>query len=105
LNALYISENDTVVFAGLNGLMGRACYLSAAAPVIFHILARATSYQDAVERNILAGGDSAGRAILIGAIMGRIHGVATDSGIPLSWVLKLKDGARVWQDCEALGAH
>ncbi|MEP1768354.1 MAG: ADP-ribosylglycohydrolase family protein [Sulfitobacter sp.] len=105
LNALNTPENDTTVFAGINGLMGRACYLTAAAPVIFHILARATSYQDAVERNILAGGDSAGRSILLGAIMARVHGVGTDTGIPLSWVLELEDGAEIWRECETLGAR
>ncbi|MEP2892704.1 ADP-ribosylglycohydrolase family protein [Tateyamaria sp.] len=104
LNALNTTEDDTVVFAGLNGLMGRACYLSAASPVVFHILARSSSYQEAIERNILAAGDTAGRAIMLGAIMGRVHGVATPTGVPLSWVLKLKDGAAVLQDCETLAA-
>jgi ADP-ribosylglycohydrolase len=102
LNALNITEDCSVVFAGINGLMGRACYLSAAGPVMFHILARSTSYQDAVERNILAGGDSAGRSIMIGAIMARIHGVATDTGVPLSWVLELEGGDEVWRNCKAL---
>ncbi|MEP3440826.1 MAG: ADP-ribosylglycohydrolase family protein [Sulfitobacter sp.] len=105
LNALNTSEEDSVVFAGLNGLMGRACYLPAAGPVMFHILARSASYQEAIERNILAGGDSAGRSIMIGAIMARIHGVATETGVPLSWVLKLEDGAKVWQDCVALAGE
>jgi len=102
LNALNTTEDDSVVFAGINGLMGRACYLSAAAPVIFHILARSVSYQDAIERNILAGGDSAGRSIMIGAIMARIHGVATNTGVPLSWVLELEDDEKVWQNCKIL---
>jgi ADP-ribosylglycohydrolase len=105
LNALNTSEDDTVVFAGINGLMGRACYLSAAGPVMFHILARSTSYQEAIERNILAAGDTAGRAIMLGAIMARIHGVATPTGVPLSWVLQLKDGAEIWQECKTLAAH
>ena len=102
LNALNTTEDDTVVFAGLNGPMGRACYLSAAGPVMFHILARCTSYQEAIERNILAGGDTAGRAIMLGAILGRIHGVATSTGVPLSWILQLKEGAEIWQECETL---
>ncbi|MEP5153276.1 ADP-ribosylglycohydrolase family protein [Planktotalea sp.] len=102
LNALNTTEDCSIVFAGINGLMGRACYLSAAGPVIFHILARSTSYQDAIERNILAGGDSAGRSIMIGAIMARIHGVATDKGVPLSWVLELEGGDKVWRDCKIL---
>ena len=104
LNALITTEHDSTVFAGLNGLMGRACYLSAAGPVMFHILARSGSYQEAIERNILAAGDTAGRAIMMGAIMARVHGVATPTGIPLSWVLQLKDGAQVWDDCETLAA-
>lgn len=104
LNALNTSEDDSVVFAGLNGLMGRACYLPAAGPVMFHILARSASYQEAIERNILAAGDTAGRAIMLGAIMARIHGVATPTGVPLSWVLQLKDGAAIWQECETLAA-
>ena len=105
LNALRTDENDSTVFAGLNGLMGRACYLSAAGPVMFHILARSGSYQDAIERNILAAGDTAGRAIMIGAIMARIHGIATPTGVPLSWALQLKDGAKVWQDCLTLASR
>ena len=104
LDALNTTEDDSVVFAGLNGLMGRACYLPAAGPVMFHILARSASYQEAIERNILAAGDTAGRAIMIGAIMARIHGVATPMGVPLSWVLQLKDGAEIWQECQTLAA-
>ena len=103
LDALNTTEDDSVVFAGINGLMGRACYLPAAGPVMFHILARSESYQEAVERNILAAGDTAGRAIMIGAIMARVYGVASSKGVPLSWVLKLKEGAEVWNDCKSLG--
>ena len=72
---------------------------------MFHTLARSSSYQEAVERNILAAGDTAGRAIMIGAIMARVHGVATPKGVPLSWILQLKDGAEVWKDCETLASH
>lgn len=102
LDALASPEQDPVVFAGLNGLMGRACYLPAAGPVMFHILKHCTTYRSAIETNILAGGDSAGRSILIGAIMARIHGVATDTGIPLSWVLELENSTEVWKQCETL---
>lgn len=104
LDALASTEKDTVIFAGLNGLMGRACSLTSAGPVMFHILKHCPTYQSAIETNILAGGDSAGRAIMIGAIMARIHGIATDTGIPLSWVLELEDGSTIWQECKNLGA-
>jgi hypothetical protein len=56
------------------------------------------------ERNILAGGDSAGRSILIGAVMAHVHGVATETGIPLSWVLQMEDGPSLWQECEMLAS-
>lgn len=82
--------------------MGRACHLPMAGPVIMHILRHATGYADAVERNIRAGGDSAGRAILIGAVMGAVHGLEGPHGIPLDWVLRLTDGVAIWEDCRAL---
>ena len=103
VSALTTSETDTTTFAGLKGLMGRACSLPSAGPVMFHILKHSETYCAAIERNICAGGDSAGRSILIGAIMARIHGVATPSGIPLSWVLQLEDGAQIWNECRSLG--
>jgi ADP-ribosylglycohydrolase len=105
LAALATQETDSTTFAGINGLMGRACSLPAAGPVMFHILKNSPTYQTAIENNILAGGDSAGRSIMIGAIMARVHGIATPTGIPLSWVLQLEDGAEIWNECETLGAN
>jgi ADP-ribosylglycohydrolase len=104
LAALASSETDSTVFAGLSGLMGRACSLTSAGPVMFHILKHSPTYQSAIENNILAGGDSAGRSILIGAIMARVHGIATPTGVPLSWVLQLEVGAEIWKECKLLGA-
>ncbi|MFT6022954.1 MAG: ADP-ribosylglycohydrolase [Ascidiaceihabitans sp.] len=101
LDALSTRDSNSTDYAGL---VGRACHLPTAGPVMFHILKHSDSYREAVERNILAGGDSAGRAILIGAIMGRVHGVATPKGIPLSWTLQLDDARQIWQDCEQLAA-
>lgn len=72
--ALSTKDTNATDFAGL---MGRACHLPTAGPILFYILKHSRSYREAVEHNILAGGDSAGRSILIGAIMARVHGVAT----------------------------
>lgn len=102
LNAVSTTDANSIEYAGL---IGRACHLPTAGPIMFHILKHSGSYRDAVERNILAGGDSAGRSILIGAIMGRVHGVATQTGIPLSWVLQLDDGVKVWGECERLAKN
>jgi ADP-ribosylglycohydrolase len=98
--ALSTTDANSTDFAGC---VGRACSMPMAGPVMFHILKHSDSYTDAVEHNVLAGGDSAGRSILIGAIMGRIHGVATQTGIPLSWALQLDDAATIWNECELLG--
>lgn len=102
LAALSSAEDSSTDFAGITGMMGRACHLPSAAPVIFHILNRCDSFTEAVERNILVGGDSAGRAIMIGAIMGRVHGVS-GQGVPLEWALALHDGAQIWDECQQLG--
>jgi len=93
LQALDTSEACSITYGKTTG---RACHLPMAMPLAFHILARAETFQEAVERNILAGGDCAGRAIIIGAVMGAHHGIA---GIPLEWALALHDGAKIWQEC------
>lgn len=99
-DALTTPETDSTAYAGR---VGRACHLPTAGPVMFHVLRHASSYANAVERNILAGGDSAGRSLMIGAAMAADHGIATSKGIPLDWVLHLTDGAAIWQACRALG--
>lgn len=62
---------------------GMACELSYGIPGALHILQNSTGYQDALRTNILAGGDSCGRAILLGGILGAIHGV------PEAWLEQL----------------
>lgn len=84
---------------------GRTCYLGEAMPVIFHILAHARSFTEAVRANIQCGGDSCGRAWIIGPAMAAIHGVGGERGIPLSWLARLSDGAVVLSDIEALLAR
>lgn len=81
---------------------GRACHLPMAGPLIFHILKHSTSYREAVERNLAAGGDNAGRSILIGAIMGYLHGLEPQKGIPLDWILKMDQNHDIWAACQTL---
>ncbi|WP_339951263.1 ADP-ribosylglycohydrolase family protein [uncultured Albimonas sp.] len=80
---------DPVAFAGE---VGRACPMSMSVPVAAHILLHAGSFAEAVEMNIRAGGDSCGRAILLGAVEGAIHGLG-GAGVPAPWLLRLADGA------------
>jgi ADP-ribosylglycohydrolase len=97
-DALETGEENATLYGQTTGL---TCHLPEAGPLIVHILRHSDSYTEAVERNILAGGDNAGRAILIGAVMGSVHGVAGKTGIPLEWALQLTDGAAIWAECRA----
>jgi len=81
---------------------GRTCYLYEAMPVIFHILSHATSYTEAVRANIHCGGDSCGRAWIIGPAMAAIHGVGGGHGIPLSWLARVTDSSTILLDVERL---
>ncbi|MBD3641723.1 MAG: ADP-ribosylglycohydrolase family protein [Marinobacter sp.] len=81
---------------------GRTCYLHEAMPVIFHILHHARSYTEAIRANIYCGGDSCGRAWIIGPAMAAIHGVGGERGIPLSWLARVTDAPEILQDIESL---
>lgn len=81
---------------------GRTCYLHEAMPVIFHILSHATSYTEAVRANIHCGGDSCGRAWIIGPAMAALHGVGEERGIPLSWLARINDAPGILTDIERL---
>ena len=76
---------------------GMACDLPFGVPSAVHNIATATSFTDAVRRNIYGGGDSCGRAILVGAVMGAVHGIGGTQGIPQSWVNRLDHKAEVDQ--------
>lgn len=62
---------------------GMACDLPYGLPSALHNIATAADYTTAVRRNIYAGGDNCGRAILVGAIMGALHGV------PEGWQMQM----------------
>ncbi|MFC4257484.1 ADP-ribosylglycohydrolase family protein [Marinobacter lacisalsi] len=81
---------------------GRTCYLHEAMPVIFHILNHADSYADAVRANIHCGGDSCGRAWIIGPAMAALHGVGGERGIPLSWLARVTGAPDILTDIERL---
>ncbi|MFN2362017.1 MAG: ADP-ribosylglycohydrolase family protein, partial [Marinobacter sp.] len=87
---------------GAGGTFGRTCYLHEAMPVIFHILSHAGSYTEAVRANIQCGGDSCGRAWIIGPAMAVIHGVGGKHGIPLSWLTQVTKASEILTDIESL---
>ncbi len=69
--------------------IGMSCNLEFGLPCALHILQHSSSYQQAIRTNILAGGDSCGRAIVIGAIAGAVYGTEGNNGIPAQWITKL----------------
>lgn len=99
--ALDRTDEKTVDVAGH---FGRACHVHQGMPVVFHILTTADSFEDGVRKNILAGGDSCGRAMALGAIMGARFGFGGEHGIPLPWLTRLKGGARLLDQAYRLGA-
>lgn len=68
---------------------GLACDLPFGVPSALHNIATAATFADAVRANIYAGGDSCGRAMLVGAVMGAVHGLGGETGIPPEWAAQL----------------
>lgn len=98
--ALAMPQLDAVAAAARFGM---ACPLEKGLPVIFHIARHAPNYAMAVEANILAGGDSCGRSLLLGALLAvrdTLHGamLQDSSGIPLVWLTRVSDIARLVGD-------
>jgi len=63
--------------------LGQSCSLSAALPATVLLLHRhGHSFAEAIRENVNAGGDSAARGIVIGGVLGLVHG--TDA-IPAAW--------------------
>ncbi len=80
-NALAM-EGDTVA---VTGVVGMSCQLDYGIPSVAHNVIHAPDFKQAIRANIYAGGDSCGRAIILGALMGAQYGVPDD------WLVRLED--------------
>jgi hypothetical protein len=69
--------------------LGMNCNLECGIPSVIHNLSQQNSFAESIKQNIYAGGDSCGRAILLGAVLGNIYGIGGDKGIPQAWINKL----------------
>lgn len=76
---------------------GMACDLPFGVPSATHNILTAASFKEAVRQNIYGGGDSCGRAILVGAVMGAVYGVGGELGIPKDWIDRLEHKAELEQ--------
>lgn len=66
------------------------CQLEVAFPVIAHLIATAESFAAAARANIRAGGDSCGRAILMGAVLGACFANDDARGVPRDWLARIE---------------
>lgn len=71
---------------------GSACHVLEGLPVLAHIAQHAPDYRAAIEENIRIGGDSCGRAIMLGAIMAAytVQQNESISSIPLEWIARYR---------------
>jgi hypothetical protein len=71
--------------ADASAKLGSSCGLPGALLTSAHILRSAAGYEDAVRRNILAGGDQCSRALFIGACFA----AENPAGVPDAWAAKV----------------
>lgn len=69
---------------------GLHCDLGAGVPSVMHNLKTAAGYTEAIRRNLYAGGDNCGRAIVLGAVCGAQFGMDGANGIPDEWLDRVK---------------
>ncbi|MEM6438382.1 MAG: ADP-ribosylglycohydrolase family protein [Pseudomonadota bacterium] len=98
LAAARASSASAVDFAGE---VGRACHLPQGLPTIARILTQESAAEGAILANIRAGGDSCGRAVPLGALLGAVHGIGGAAGLPAAWTLKLTEGPALAAEIEA----
>ncbi len=65
---------------------GMSCNLVFGIPSVIHNIVTSDSFVQAIRQNIYAGGDSCGRAILLGAVLGATKGINEETGIPQMWI-------------------
>ncbi len=72
---------------------GQSCAVDGAFPSVVHLIVRyAEDLREGLIQNVMAGGDSAGRGLLVGMVLGAHHGYA---GLPREWVDGLRAGERI----------
>ncbi len=67
---------------------GRACFVYMGLPLVVHAIFSSNTFQEAIRKTILAGGDSPSRALIVGAILGASVGV---QNLPVDWVVKVSN--------------
>lgn len=72
---------------------GQMCGIEAAFPSVIHLIAKyENSLQDALTENVMAGGDSAGRGLMVGMILGAHLGM---EAIPEEWLSEMRAAEKI----------
>ncbi len=80
---------------------GQMCEAGSALPSVIHLLATyENDTKNALIENVMAGGDSAARGMIVGMVLGAYHGES--SGIPDKWINDLKGHDRIIECLEKL---
>jgi ADP-ribosylglycohydrolase len=80
---------------------GQMCEAGSALPSVIHLLATyENDLKNALIENVMAGGDSAARGMIVGMVLGAYHG--ENSGIPNKWINDLKRHDRIIECLEKL---
>ena len=85
--ALSLTTEDNLA---VTAKFGTACKLVYGVPSLVHNALTSDSYTSAIRKNIYAGGDSCGRGIVLGAVLGAAYGIGGEKGIPLEWIEKVR---------------
>jgi ADP-ribosylglycohydrolase len=81
--------------------LGQSCPLDKALPAVFAILLRhGDSLETALTENVMAGGDSAARGLVLGILLGAAHG---QRAIPLRWLEALEARTRIGSFLRTVG--
>jgi len=72
--ALGVSKAETESIEAIRSL-GQSCSVEGGFAAVIYLLVRFSDFQEAMEANVLAGGDSAARGMLVGAVLGAVGGM------------------------------
>ncbi len=87
--------------ADFSAQLGLSCELKFGVVSVLHQLQNVESYAASVRDNVWIGGDSCGRAIFLGSVLGASFGIGGDYGIPESWLEQLRGREEIekWLSC------
>ena len=69
--------------------IGLSCQLDFAVPSIFHNLSRPASFAEHIRTNIYTKDNNYNHTIILGTVLGALHGIGGGTGIPEAWIDRL----------------